>query len=96
MLLSAADFPRAQLAAAVGDVLLFDLRLRHRGRANRSAKNRAILGLAHDWYRDPVKIHEVQSDIGTRLARTGRPAGATSPALRPRTSSSGALTAGIT
>eukprot|EP00729_Bicosta_minor_P013724 gene13724-4574_t len=55
--------PQLELFAKAGDVVMFDMRLRHRGRGNKSSKNRPIgyLGYVNDWYSDKVNFKERQT-----------------------------------
>ena len=51
------------LSAKLGSVVVFDMRLRHRGTANRGVRPRPILyvGIVHDWYFDRVNFKDAQS-----------------------------------
>ena len=53
------DCPNYELKVAVGDAAIFDMRIMHRGRANRSPKNRPILYMsyAHEWFHDTINFH---------------------------------------
>lgn len=55
--------PQRELFAKAGDVVLFDMRLRHRGRRNKSDNDRAIgyLGYVQDWYSDKVNFKDRQT-----------------------------------
>ena len=55
--------PQMELYAEAGDVVLFDMRLRHRGKGNNSPNNRPIgyLGYVNDWYSDKVNFKEKQT-----------------------------------
>jgi ectoine hydroxylase-related dioxygenase (phytanoyl-CoA dioxygenase family) len=48
-----------------GQVVLFDLRLRHRGRGNKSTKDRPIMYLSyvHSWYKDAINFKEKHSQV---------------------------------
>ena len=50
--------PAVALQAKVGDVVLFDLRCRHRGRRNRSGRARTLLYLSYvkRWFRDATNF----------------------------------------
>ena len=52
-----------QLPTELGDVVLFDMRIRHRGRANLAHTRRPIayLGYVRDWYRDRANFKEPQT-----------------------------------
>lgn len=51
------------LPAQRGDVVIFDMRLRHRGGANRSPLRRPIiyLGVVKDWFFDRVNFKDTQT-----------------------------------
>ena len=53
----------AVLPAKRGDVVVFDMRIRHRGGANRSPRRRPIiyLGVVKDWYFDRVNFKDTQT-----------------------------------
>ncbi|CAK0850265.1 unnamed protein product [Prorocentrum cordatum] len=55
--------PRLQLAASAGSAVLFDLRLRHRGRGNGAEEGRAVLYTSYvqDWFRDGVNFRDRQT-----------------------------------
>jgi len=55
--------PRLSIQAKVGSVVIFDVRLRHRGGANHSDKKRPIvyMSYARDWYTDKVNYKEKQT-----------------------------------
>lgn len=55
--------PQLALEAIVGDVIIFDMRIRHRGQKNQSPSNRAIgyLGYVKDWYSDKVNFKDKQT-----------------------------------
>ena len=52
--------PHAAIPAQRGSVVLFDVRIRHRGTANRSARRRSILyiGYMRGWYKDIVNFKD--------------------------------------
>ena len=52
--------PHAAIPATRGSVVIFDVRLRHRGTANRSNQRRSILylGYMRGWYRDIVNFKD--------------------------------------
>jgi hypothetical protein len=54
--------PTISVAARRGSVVLFDLRLRHRGGANAHTTDRAVLYMSYvqSWYRDAVNFRERQ------------------------------------
>ena len=50
-------------SAARGQAVLFDLRMRHRGRGNKSTKDRPIVYMSyvHSWYKDAINFKEKHS-----------------------------------
>ena len=54
---------RIQPSMSLGSLALFDLGLRHRGRANLDEKSRTILYMSyvHEWFRDAINFPEPQS-----------------------------------
>ena len=66
--------PILALPASEGSVVLFDIRLRHRGSANRSPKSRAILylGYVHRWFRDTVNFKEPHTRAWDQLSDVPR------------------------
>ena len=72
---NAAAFPELSLPARRGTVVLFDLRLEHRGGANRGVVKRPILylGYTNRWYRDVSNFKESHSAAWSSLpSRTHR------------------------
>eukprot|EP00928_Gymnodinium_smaydae_P051015 TRINITY_DN34556_c0_g1_i1.p1 TRINITY_DN34556_c0_g1~~TRINITY_DN34556_c0_g1_i1.p1 ORF type:complete len:492 (-),score=69.77 TRINITY_DN34556_c0_g1_i1:64-1503(-) len=57
------ETPWLTFSAKVGTVMLFDLRLRHRGGANRGASSRPILYMSYvqDWFSDATNIKARQT-----------------------------------
>ena len=55
--------PRASFAVDKGGVVLFDLRIKHRGGANESPNDRAMLYVAyvHDWWQDAINFKAPQT-----------------------------------
>ena len=66
------DCPRTELRAAVGDAAVFDVRVMHRGRANRSARDRPILYMsyAHEWYHDTINFAATRRTEGFEKGRS--------------------------
>jgi len=66
--------PHLQVAARAGSVVLFDLRLRHRGRANRGAASRPVLYMSYvkEWFHDGVNFKQRQSQAWDGLSGAGR------------------------
>ena len=58
-----------QLSASPGSLLLFDVRLRHRGGANNEASSRTVLysSYVRSWFRDSVNFKESRSREWDRL-----------------------------
>jgi len=58
-----AQLPRASLAIDRGSVVLFDVRTKHRGGANGSPKDRALLYIsyAHEWWQDRLNFKTPQT-----------------------------------
>ena len=57
------ELPRASFAVDKGGVVLFDLRTKHRGGANESPKDRAILYISYvlDWWQDAINFKTPQT-----------------------------------
>jgi hypothetical protein len=55
--------PKAALSVKKGGVVLFDLRINHRGGANRSPKDRALLYISYvnEWWRDAINFKMAQT-----------------------------------
>jgi len=55
--------PALQLPAKLGSVILFDMRIHHRGRKNKSQRNRAIayVGYVKEWFYDKVNFKDPQT-----------------------------------
>merc|ERR1712100_495398 len=66
--------PRIRFSAQVGTVVLFDLRLRHRGGANRASGPRPVLYMSYvqDWFRDATNFKERQTRAWDELPSAGR------------------------
>jgi hypothetical protein len=62
--------PVLSIPASVGSVVIFDVRLRHRGGANLSEKRRPIvyMSYARDWYSDKVNYKEKQTSAFDELS----------------------------
>ena len=58
-----AGLPKAAFAVNEGGVVLFDMRIQHRGGANRSPKDRALLVVpyVHEWWRDAINFNTPQT-----------------------------------
>ena len=57
------ELPRASFALKQGDAALFDARIRRRGGANKSSKDRALLYIAyvHEWWQDKRNLKAPQT-----------------------------------
>ena len=57
------ELPRASFALKQGGAALFDMRIRHRGGANKSPKDRAVLFLSyvHEWWQDKSNLKAPQT-----------------------------------
>ena len=57
------ELPEASFTLKQGDAALFDARIRHRGGANRSPKDRAVLYLSyvHEWWQDKLNLKTPQT-----------------------------------
>ena len=66
--------PHAAIPASRGSVVLFDVRLRHRGTANRSKKRRSILymGYTRGWYKDSVNFKDKHTKEWAEHGQTHR------------------------
>jgi ectoine hydroxylase-related dioxygenase (phytanoyl-CoA dioxygenase family) len=85
-----AGLPKAALSVKKGGVVLFDMRINHRGGANRSPKDRALLYISYvnEWWRDAINFNtpqtagwdrhnttRAQAVPAARRGRVGEPAG---------------------
>ena len=61
--------PKARIEAKVGDVVLFDVRLRHHGTANNSPNQRSIayIGYGQSWWMDDVNFKGKQTRRWDRI-----------------------------
>lgn len=66
--------PHLQIPANRGAVILFDIRLRHRGRANHANASRPVLYISYvkDWFRDSVNFKEKQTEKWSALPKATR------------------------
>lgn len=66
--------PRLQFPAIRGDLALFDLRLRHRGRANLASAARPVLYMSYvrDWFRDATNFKDRQTRAWDSLPAASR------------------------
>ncbi len=57
------ELPKASFALKQGDAALFDMRIRHRGGANKSPKDHALLYIAyvHEWWQDKSNLEAPQT-----------------------------------
>ena len=57
------ELPKVSFALNQGGAALFDMRIRHRGGANRSPKDRALLVLpyVHEWWQDKINFKTPQT-----------------------------------
>ena len=67
------ELPRASFALKQGGTTLFDARIRHRGGANKSPKDRALLYIAyvHEWWQDK-RNHKAPQTVGWDQHNTTR------------------------
>jgi ectoine hydroxylase-related dioxygenase (phytanoyl-CoA dioxygenase family) len=66
--------PHAAIPADIGTVVLFDVRIRHRGTANRSRKRRSIMyiGYMRGWYKDIVNFKDKHTAAWAKEEQTHR------------------------
>lgn len=66
--------PHLQLRTSPGSLVLFDIRLRHRGRANRGDADRPVLYMSYvqEWFRDGINFRERQTRSWSGLPPVAR------------------------